>query len=74
MNKPIYNVFQCNRCLEMEYSYFDHSVHRWCKAYGCILSGMCNLKKNIDCKEFNKAPKGKAKYLRKEEYLRKYPE
>ena len=53
----------------MEYSYFDHSVHRYCKAFGAKLTGMTSLKKNVGCKHFKK---GKAKYLRKEEYLRKF--
>lgn len=58
----------------MEYSYFDDSVNRWCKAFDARIEGMSNLADNKSCKFFKKAPKGKAKYLRKEEYLRKYPE
>lgn len=75
--KPIYNVLQCNRCLDMEYSYFDNCVHRYCKAYDCILTGMSDLQKSIHCNRFNRGKKGskkKSTFLKKEEYLGKYPE
>jgi len=74
--KPKYNPFQCPRCLDMEFSYFDDSVHRWCKVFDSALTGMTDLTATNYCVKFNhpKGSKKKAKYLSKTDYLRKYPE
>lgn len=77
--KPKYNIYQCNRCLNMEFSYFDNSVHRWCNAHDAPLDCMDIddlTKKQAHCEKYNhpKGSKKKAKYLSKADYLRKYHE
>lgn len=70
-----YNIVQCNRCLEMEFSYYDDSVHRYCKAYKAPITGMSSLAERVvGCKKYNhpKGSKKKAKYLRGVDYKRKY--
>lgn len=74
-----YNPYQCNRCVEMEYSYFDNCVHRYCKAFDCSMNflDVASLKeKRVGCSKYNhkRGSKKKSKYLVKTEYLRKYPE
>lgn len=74
--KPKYNPYQCNSCLDMDFSYFDDCVHRWCKAFDVALTEMVDLKESHWCKKYNhpKGSKKKAKYLDKAEYLMRYPE
>ncbi len=70
-----YNIVQCNRCLEMEFSYYDNSVHRWCKGFDEELTGMSSLtEKLVGCDKYNhpKGSKKKAKYLVKTDYIRKH--
>lgn len=71
---PTYNITQCNRCLHMDFSYFDNEVHRWCKAYDAKIEGMSSLTETNHCDRYYhpKGSKKKSRYLRKEEYLRKY--
>jgi len=62
----------------MEFSYFDDSVHRWCKEYDAPIQwNKSTLTPGFVCPKLRKAKKGrisKAKYLDKTTYLRKYPE
>ena len=76
---PKYNIYQCNRCLDMEFSYFDDSVHRFCKGYDKPLIEMdiADLKKrSAHCEKYNhpKGSKKKAKYIDKAKYLLRHPE
>ena len=79
MNKPKYNPYQCPRCLEMDFSYFDDCVHRWCRGFNSALVSMDveSLKiRRVQCKKYNhpKGSKKKAKFLDKAKYLQRYPE
>lgn len=77
MNQPIYNPYQCNRCLELDFAYFDNEVHRWCRAWQKPLKTTGSLTGNAFCDKLNRAKKGKvskARYLDKEDYLRRHPE
>ena len=63
----------------MEFSHFDDCVHRWCKGFDLPLISMDIddlTAKQAHCRKFNhkKGSKKKAKYLRKHDYERKYPE
>lgn len=70
-----YRITLCNRCVEMEFSYYDDCVHRYCKAYKAPLEGMSSLTGKIEtCDKYNhkKGSKKKSKYLRGVDYKRKY--
>ena len=72
-----YRITLCNRCLEMEYSYFYDCVHRWCKAYNAPLEGMNDLTKPTEkCDKYNhpKGSKKKSKFIDKAKYTSRYPE
>ena len=73
---PKYNPYQCPRCLDMEFSYFDDEVHRFCRAFNSPLVDMTDLNLAGYCKEFNhpRGSKKKSKYLDKTTYLRRHPE
>ena len=72
---PSYNIYKCNRCVNMEYSYFDGGISRWCKGYDCnlIFLDIDDLKERKNhCSKFAKAKKGKAKFVDKAKYLARY--
>lgn len=75
--KPIYNPYQCPRCLDMVFSYFGDEVHRWCKAKQMPIEDFEGIIGTTMCDVFNKAKKGrisKAKYLDQAKYSARYPE
>lgn len=72
-----YDIFKCNRCEGLEFSFFDASPKRYCKTKKLFLTEQKTdtLKIIVGCKEHKRAKKGKAQFLDagvfKSKYLRK---